>query len=156
MKGRRIFAVAAVALAVTLPAGLAPAGETPATATVDVAITVIPYAEVRMDQATLSVTIAADSTTYGPVYLSGMIACNCSVMVFAEIEPPAGAPGSWYASAMVVEVDEPGVHVIDQLVRIVVTNASPGYSGTLDILDGSLGQSVTPTAGQVVVTVMQF
>ena len=156
MKTRRIFAVAAVALAVTLPAGPALAGETMDTATVDVTITVLPYAEVRMDQATLDVTIAEGSTTYGPVYLSGTVVCNCPVMLFAEIEPPAGAPGSWYATAMVLDVGDPGVHVFEQLVRIVVVNASPGYSGTLDILDGSLGEYPSPEAGQVVITVMQM
>ncbi|MBT3201624.1 MAG: hypothetical protein HN350_17110 [Phycisphaerales bacterium] len=155
--------LATLLLAVTMMAVVPEANAATATntATVDVSITVMPYAEIQMDDATLNVTIAADSTTYGPIYLSGTVKCNHAVTLLASIEPPAGAPeGSWsanMASGVAAVVSEPGVHAINNLVEveIILTNA-PGadYSDTLNILTGGLGESVTPQAGQVVVTVV--
>jgi hypothetical protein len=59
---------------------------------------------------------------------------------------------------MVAAVDQPGVHVYSQLVRIVVLNVPAGQEGNieLNVLGSKLGDSPTAQAGQVVITVMQM
>jgi len=156
MNKHRPIAVMAGAL-VGLLCAAATAGAATTSATVAVTITVLPYASVTLTQQTpLTVTIAGGQTTYGPVYVGGTIGCNCPVMLFADISPPAGAPGRWYATAMVSEVNELGVHTYLQLVRIFVANIPAESAGTfsLEILGTKLGDYPYPQAGQVVVTVM--
>ena len=148
-----------LALAVAL--GPAPAlGDIPpaATATVDVMLTILPYAEVTLDSPTVTVTLPEEGGNSQPVYVGGSVTTNCSVMLFADIEPPAGAPGSWYATLMVPQVDQPGFHEFAQLVRINVLNIPPGPGGsvTLDALGSSLGGYPTAEGGQGVITVMQM
>jgi hypothetical protein len=151
------LAAAAVLLGLFCPAGPAEAGTS---ATVKVTITVLPYAEVRMDQATLNVTIAEGATVYGPAYVGGTIVSNCPVLVFARIKPPAGAPGLWTADTQVARVANPGVFYFGQLLRVVVWDIPSGYGGgafTLDVTGHSaatLSQVPTPNVGEVIVTVV--
>ena len=157
---RKIIVIAGLALALSLPGGPA-AGEP--TATVDVMLTILPYAEVTVDP-TADVYLPDAGGKSEVVYVAGTVTCNCPVILFADIEPPEGAPGDWYATLKQGDV-EPGLHVFsDYLVRINVQNVpSEEYEGeydepiTLQILGSKLGQYPTPQAqaGQVVVTVMQ-
>ncbi len=145
-------------LALAAALGPAPAlGDPPATATVDVMLTILPYAEVTLDSPTVTVTLPEEGGNSQPVYVGGSVTTNCSVMLFADIEPPAGAPGSWYATLMVPDVDQPGAYIFGQLMRIVVLNVPGGHGGNveLDVLGSSLGGYPTAEAGQVVITVMQ-
>lgn len=158
MQSRRIFAVTAVVLAIMHPLGLAPVGEAlAAPATVDIKLTIEPYAEVTLDSDTVTVTLPADGGSSVPVYVGGTVTANCSVMLFVDIEPPV-AVGDWYATLMVPDVDQPGVHVFGQLVRIVVRNIPAGHGGgvELGVIGSKLGDSPTAQAGQVVITVMQM
>ena len=129
------------------------------TASVNVTIRVLPFAEVRMDQATLNVTITGDSATYGPVYVGGTIVSNCPVTVFARIRPPAGAPGTWSADTQVSTISGPGVYYFGQLLRVIVWDIPSGSSGTfsLDVAGrgaATLSQVPSPNVGEVVVTVV--
>ena len=151
MKSRRILAIAAVALAVTLPAGPAPAGETPATATVDVTITVLPYAEVRFDEGTLPIDLVDSSGTFSA---GGQVWCNCSVQLTAVVYPPPGATGTWTAIT-VPDTIEPGMHPYDDLLTISISDATPGYF-SLELINTRLGEAPPLEQGQAIaiVTVM--
>ena len=138
----------------------APGGAATTNATVNVTITVLPYAEVRLDQTTLNVTIAEGATVYGPLYVGGTIVSNCPVMVFARINPPVGAPGLWTADTQVARMEAPGVLYFGQLLRVIVWDIPSGYGGgqfTLDVTGHSavtVSQVPTPNVGEVIVTVV--
>ena len=127
MNKHRPIAVMAAAL-VGLFCAAATAGEPLATATVNITITVLPYAEVQLDHATLQVTIAQNSITYGPVYVGGTVTCNCAVLLYAGINPPTGAPGTWTAGAR-ADTITPGVHYYNDLLSVAVKNIDSGYQG---------------------------
>ena len=139
----------------TAPAAIAKAAQT--SAEVQVTITVLPFAEVTIDPSVI-VTLPEGGGNSQPVFVSGAVTANISVMLFSDIVPPAGAPGNWYATLMVAAVDQPGVHVYNQLVRIVVLNVPAGHEGNIElgVLGSKLGDSPTAQAGQVVITVMQM
>jgi len=152
--------LALAALAIGLFSAAATAGEPMATATVNVTITVLPYAEVCMDQTTLSVTISPGQTVYGPVYVGGTVTCNCPVMLFARIGPPAGAPGTWAADTMVARIAAPGVFYYGQLLRVVVWDIPSDYAGGSFGLQVSgrfaatMSQIPAPGVGEVMLTVV--
>ena len=151
--------IAALALFLAASAGSMQAGTT---TTVTVKLTILPYAEVTLDQSTLNVTItfAETRTVYGPVYVGGTIMCNCPVMVFARINPPWGAPGVWTAETMIAKVENPGVFYFGQLLRVVVWDIPAGSGSmnfTLDVTGRSvptISQVPTPDVGEVMVTVV--
>ena len=147
------LAIAGILLGLVCAA--APAGAATTSATVAVTITVLPYAEVTVEP-TAEVYLPDEGGSSAMVYVGGTVTCNCPVVLFADIEPPTGAPGRWYAAVMVPEVNEPGVHTYPQLVRIYVANVPAESAGTfsLDILGTKLGDYPFPQPGQVVVTVM--
>jgi len=132
------------------------AGDVLATATVNITVTVLPFAEVSVDSGTVQVTLPDAGGSSDSVYVGGTVTCNCSVMLFADVEPPEEAVGQWYATLMVPEA-QPGVHVGD-LVRINVLNIPPGHGAdiNLGVLGSKLGENPIPQAGQVVITVMQM
>ena len=138
----------------------APAGEPLATATVNFTITVLPYAEIILDKTTLNVTITAGQTSYGPVYVGGTIVCNCPVMVFARVNPPAEAPGAWSADTQVASLGSPGVFQFGQLLRVVVWDIPSNYTGGSFDLQVSgrsaatISQVPSPNVGEVMVTVV--
>ncbi len=153
---RNVILPLAIIIALTAaPAAIAKAAQT--SAEVQVTITVLPFAEVTLDPSVI-VTLPEGGGTSQPVFVSGTVTANISVMLFSDIVPPAGAPGNWYATLMVAAVDQPGVHVYNQLVRIVVLNVPAGQEGNieLNVLGSKLGDSPTAQAGQVVITVMQM
>jgi len=125
-------------------------------ATVNVTITVLPFAEVRMDSENVEVYLPAGGGNSQPVYVGGTVTANCSVMLLAEIKAPSGAPGRWFATPMVAEVAHPGTH-FDRLVRINVLDVPPGYGGnvSIQVFGSKLGETPMPNPGQVVVTLMQ-
>ena len=140
----------------------APAAETPTTATVDVTATILPFAQVSLDKATVDITITFSETTtvYGPVYVGGTVLCNCPVLLFARVNPPAGAPGVWQADTEVTRVENPGVFYFGLLLRVIVWDISAG-SGSMDFTLDVTGQSAatiseipSPDVGEVVVTVV--
>jgi len=154
------LAIAGVVLGLFCAA--APAGQPPVTAAVDVTITVLPYAQVTLDETTLDVTItfAETETVWGPVYIGGTIVCNCPVMVFARVNPPAEAPGVWQADTMVARVEVPGLFQYGNLLRVVVWDI-PAGSGSMNFTLGVTGRSAAtisevlpPNLGEVVVTVV--
>jgi hypothetical protein len=160
MRKHRFIAVMAGAL-VGLLCAAATAGAATTSATVNVTITVLPYASVTLTQQTpLTITIAGGQTTYGPVYVGGTITCNCPVMLYARIGPPAGAPGVWSADSMVARIGTPGVFYYGQLLRVVVWNIPSDYKGGSFGLQVSgrfaatMAQVPNPGVGEVMVTVV--
>ncbi len=153
---RNVILPLAIIIALTAaPAAIAKAAQT--SAEVQVTITVLPFAEVTLDPSVI-VTLPEGGGNSQPVFVSGTVTANISVMLFSDIVPPAGAPGNWYATLMVVAVDQPGVHILNPFVRIVVLNVPAGHGGNieLNVLGSKLGNSPTVQAGQVVITVMQM
>ena len=154
----RNLAMAGVLMGLVCAASPAGAGTT--TATVDVTITVLPYAQVTIDQTTLNVTITAGSTTYGPVYVGGTVLCNCPVMLFARITPPDGAPGAWTADTEVARITAPGFFQFGQLLRVIVWDIPTNYAGGSFDLQVSghsaptIAEIPAPGVGEVMVTVV--
>jgi hypothetical protein len=150
--------VTVVALGLVFAPG--PAGAPPQTASVDVTITVLPYAQVSLDQATLNITIAGGQTIYGPMYVGGTVVCNCPVLLFARIQPKSWAPGVWTAEAEVARIDSPGVIFYGHLLRVVVWDIPsdyPGGSFTLQVSGHSvrtISEVPSPASGEVIVTVV--
>ena len=141
-----------------------PAGAATTSATVAVTITVLPYASVTLSQETpLTVTISEGQTTWS-VAVGGTVLCNCPVSLFAAVTPPTGAPTgwTWNASTKVATIDTPGTHDYTSAGNELLTVTAGGGQAE----DGSFsltftGQGLpqgstpaTPTAGNVVVTVM--
>ena len=137
------------------------AGETLATATVNVTLSILPYAEVHLDQTTLNVTIPAGQTCYGPVYVGGTVECNSSTTLFTRITKPPGAPGLWQSYPL-SETRQPGQGHDPYLLRIMVWDivwpeGSADWTSALKVSGESvqdLGEVRTPAAGEVVLTVM--
>jgi len=157
-----VMAASAIVLAAGLSAAPALAETTSATATVQVTITVLPYAQVSLDKATPDVTMTFSETTtvYGPVYVGGTITCNCPVLLFARVNPPAEAPGDWTADTEVARVENPGVFYFGHLLRVIVWDIPPG-TGSLNFTLDVTGQSAamiseipSPDVGEVMVTVV--
>jgi hypothetical protein len=158
---RHNLAIAGVVIGLFCAAS--PAGETSATATVNVTITVMPYASVTLSQQTpLTVTISEGQTNWS-VAVGGTVLCNCPVSLSAAITPPAGAPigWTWTAATKVAAISTPGSHDYtsagNKLLTVTVTgNPSPGGFDLAFTGQGLPGGSTpaTPAAGYVVVTVM--
>jgi hypothetical protein len=130
----------------------APVGASTQTADVAVRITVLPFAEVRMDHPSVDVAIPAGGADY-TVYVGGTVVCNCSTALFASITKPDGAPGDWQ-SYPVSATKGPGQGHDPYLLRIKVSNqGSAGWTGTLSVF-GESGEVRTPGVGEVVLTVM--
>ncbi|MCY2924076.1 MAG: hypothetical protein NT031_01315 [Planctomycetota bacterium] len=129
------------------------------TATVNVSITVMPYAEVRMDRTSVEIAIPAGVTYYGPVYVGGTVVCNCETMLFALITKPDGAPGNWVTypvSATKQPSQGHDPHLIGITVLLIPAGFT-GWTGTLNVSGKSVqnpGQIGTPAAGEVVLTVV--
>lgn len=159
MKSRRIFAVAAVALAVTLPAAPASAAGLGDPVTTNLTATILPYAKVTLDETSVEIIIPAGATSFGPVYVGGTVVCNCSTMVFTRITKPVGAPGIWWSQPARSDL-EAGEHYYANLLQIGVWDIPVGGLGWTSTLVVS-GESVettddieTPAPGEVIVTVV--
>lgn len=130
------------------------------TVTVNVTITVVPYAQVQLDQTTLNITITAGSATADSLYVGGTVVCNCPVMLFARVNPPAGAPGVWTTDMLVTRINTPGVFQFGELVRVIVWDIPLEYAGGSFDLDVSghfaptISQSPSPGIGEVMVTIV--
>ena len=134
------------------------------TATVNVTITVLPFASVTLSQETpLTVTISQGQTTWS-VAVGGTVLCNCPVSLFAAVTPPTGAPGgwTWNASTRVATIETGGVYDYtgtgNELLT-VTAEGSEANAGTfsLTFTGQSLPKGSTPASppeGNVVVTVM--
>ena len=134
------------------------------TATVNVTITVLPFASVTLSQETpLTVTISQGQTTWS-VAVGGTVLCNCPVSLSAAITPPADAPAgwTWSASTKVATISTPGIHVYTSGGNELLTvsgGGSEANAGTfsLTFTGQSLPKGSTPASppeGNVVVTVM--
>ena len=158
MNKHRPIAVMAGAL-VGLLCAAAPAGQPLATATVNVTLTILPYASVTLSQQTpLTVTISGGQTNWS-VAVGGTVLCNCPVSLSAAITPPAGAPAgwTWIASTKVATIDTAGTHNYNELLTVTVTGDPDTGSFSLTPTGQGLPKGstpATPTAGNVVVTVM--
>ena len=130
------------------------------TATVQVTISVLPYAEINLYQTRLDVIIPAGQTTYGPIYIGGAVICNCPVILFARITKPLNAPGDWEAVPNPGEINDPGVHPYDDLLGIMIRNIPPGLTlqnWPLNVNGkkaGNPGGVVQPPAGEATITVV--
>jgi hypothetical protein len=142
----------------------APADAATTSATVDVTITVLPYASVTLSQqGPLTVTIGAEQTKWS-VAVGGTVVCNCPVSLSAAITPPAGAPAgwTWTASTKVAAISTGGLHVYTSEGNELLTVSGEGSAAAAGSFNLSFtGQGlpygstpVPPTAGNVVVTVM--
>lgn len=133
------------------------------TATVNVTITVMPYASVTLSQeGPRTVTISEGQTNWS-VAVGGTVVCNCPVSLSAAITPPAGAPVGWIwtAKTTVDAISTSGNHDYtsegNKLVTVRVTgDPTPG---SFDLIFNGQGlpkgsTPATPAAGYVVVTVM--
>jgi hypothetical protein len=151
--------IVAMGIAMGLACAAATAGAAQDTAIVDVAIKVLPFAEVSMDRTSVEIAIPAEATYYGPVYVGGTVFCNCSTTLFTSIAKPAGAPGDW-SSYPVSENKLPAQGYDSKLLRIMVLNIPEprtGWTGTLNVSGESVqnpGQIGTPAPGEVILTVM--
>ena len=72
----------------------APAGEPLDTATVDVLLTILPYAQITLTADTVQVTLPEGAATAicDPVAVGGTVICNCAVSRFGNVTPPVGKP----------------------------------------------------------------
>jgi hypothetical protein len=151
--------IVAMGIAMGLTCAAATAGAAQDTATVDVAITVMPFAEVSLDRTSVEIAIPEGVTFYGPVYVGGTVFCNCSTTLFTCITKPAGAPGNW-SSYPVSETKQPAQGYDANLLRIMVLNIPEpltGWTFTLNVSGKNVqnpGQIGTPAPGEVILTVM--
>lgn len=151
---RLLVIVGAGALLVALSGGPALAQGT-ATATVNVTITVLPYAKVAFDQETLDIDLG-EGNTGGTFYAGATLSCNCDVTLTAAVEKPTDATGTWTAQAQLNWAD-PGVFYSATLLEISISGETPGYGTFLTLLDGTLVTELpTLEAGQATITVMQM
>ena len=148
MKKRKIIAIAGLALALSLLAAPA-AGEPTATATVDIMLTILPYAEVRFDNETLDINLKGG--TSGTFSAQGEIWCNCSVVLTANVYKPAGATGQWIPTT-IADTIEPGVHTGLQLLTISILYETGG-DFSLGLVDSSLDDPPPLEQGQATATV---
>ena len=136
-----------------------PAGETLATVTVNVTLTILPYAEVQLP-ASVDFALPPGPASGVTVNVAGSVLCNCPVGVYVRMTPPAGAPGTWNAYPSVLSISAGGSHHLDPLLRIVVWDIPALFTGgTFNIkLTGAtaagVGEIKTPGAGEVIVTVV--
>ena len=151
--------LAITGLLIGLFCAAAPAGETLATATVDVKLTIQPYAQVTLDRTSVEIAIPKGVTVYGPVYVGGTVFCNCSTTLFSRITKPDGAPGDW-SSYPVSETKLPAQGYDAHLLRIMIWKIPEWFTGwtfTLNVSGKSVqnpGQIGTPAPGEVILTVM--
>lgn len=150
-----ILAMAALAAAPAL------AGETPTTATVDILLTISPYAEVFLHREIVKVRLPKYGGTK-VLEIGGAIVTNCPVMLSAAIQKPEGAPGNWYVTVLVPEITELGFHEFEELMRVEILDIPPKDKEEkpifydLELVGSKLGEFPTPQAGQLVVTVMML
>jgi hypothetical protein len=155
--------IVAMGIAMGLGFAAATAGAAQDTATVDVAITVLPYASVTLSQQGQTVTISSGQTDWS-VAVGGTVVCNCPVSLSAAITPPADAPAdwTWTASTKVAEISTGGLHVYSsspgsELLTVSGRSGAAGGSYNLAFTGQGLPHGstpATPAAGTVVVTVM--
>lgn len=157
-------AAAALAAMATIAAMAHPAkaGESQASdsATVSVTVTVLPFAEVMLDQDQVDVHLPDGGGNAEPVYVGGDIRTNVPASVYARITKPDDAPGDWTAEPEQREIDEAGDYRFDELMRIMVYDV-PEWSDGLtysieldaDTVD-SFEQIITPEAGTAIITVI--
>lgn len=156
---RRNLAIAG--LLIGLLCAAAPAGAA-TSATVNVTITVLPYASVTLSQeGPLTVTIGPQETSWS-VAVGGTVVCNCPVSLSAAIASvqPGAAPGwTWSAATNVTQISTPGINVYTSLLTVSGGGSAlaAGSSFSLTFTGQGLPKGPTPappTAGNVVVTVM--
>ena len=141
----------------------AAAGQSTATATVNVRITVLPYAEVTLDVQSMSVTISQGRTSWS-VSIGGTVVCNCPVSLSADVTPPPTAPAgwTWSASTKVAKISTPGSHEFRGTGNQLLTVTAAGDAAAAGSFDLTFtGQGLprgstpgTPGAGEVIVTVV--
>ncbi len=152
------FATAVTAMAAAAPQSAAQVDRR--TATVNVRITVLPYATVELDQTSVQVTFVEGATYFGPVTVGGTVRCNVPVQLSARVTPPAGAPGTWVAETMVSSIGNAGVYHFSQLLSLSVSGLPAGVGGQSYpvLMQGqfapNLGGIHTPLAGVVTLTVV--
>ena len=124
---RLLTLIGAVVMLVSFTPGSARA-ETSATATVDILLTILPYAEIEFYTDTVQVTLpqGAATATCDPAVIGGSVICNCPVNLFGNITPPAFAPGTWGVALATNLIENPGEHVFDDLFEISVLNSGTG------------------------------
>ena len=140
----------------------AAAGQSTATATVNVWITVLPYAEVTLDARSMSVTISQGQTSWS-VSIGGTVVCNSPVSLFASVTPPPTAPAGWTWSASTkVATLTPGSHAFTTEGNKLLTVTAVGRAAAAGSFDLTFtGQGLprgstpgTPGTGEVIVSVI--
>lgn len=154
MKMKRLLIMgAALALAIGFSGGPALAQSS---ATVDIKLTIEPYAKVTLDDTSVQIKIPVGASSVGPVYLGGTVETNCDITVSAVISPPSGAPPGTWQVAIAGTPFGSGTHHNSQLLSVTVSEGEGGATYyDLTLIAKALGESQTPSAGQVVVTIMQ-
>lgn len=130
--------------------------ETSATATVDISLTILPYAEVRFDKDTLTIKkLKQDSDKSQKFHAKGQVWCNCPVKLTADVRKPAGAMGTWTPKTVRGTI-EPGKHEYKHLLTISISNETGGKTFSLGLVNSTLDEAPPLEQGQAIVTVMQI
>lgn len=129
-------------------------------AVVEVTIRVMPYAEVVMDASTVDVELPPGASSGQTAHLGGTIRTNVSATVYTRITKPAGAPGEWTVEPEVRQVNTPGEHRFEQLLRITVWDVPSWFTGhvfTIEVNSPKVqnpSQITTPPPGSATITVI--
>lgn len=126
---------------------------TSATATVDISLTILPYAEVKFDKDTLPITLNKKGS--GKFHAKGQVWCNCPVTLTADVRRPADANKGKWKPQTVRGTIEPGKHEYKHLLTISISKGTRGDTFTLGLVNSTLDEPPPLEQGQAIVTVMQ-
>lgn len=159
----RFFAVVGLAIVLAMLGAPVALGDTLATKTAPVSLTILPYAEVLLAQTNVAVELPPAGPATVNVDIAGSVICNTGVSLFARVTKPAGAPGTWTASAdpegSIGTITTAGTYQASKLLRITVVLGSTESGGEFGLAVS--GQSSTsesaipaPPAGTATLTVV--
>jgi hypothetical protein len=151
---RLLTLIGAVVMLVSFAPGSARA-ETLDTATVQVTLTILPYAKVTLSTYTVKVTLPFDApvATCDPPVVGGTIICNCPVTLFGNVTPPAGAPGIWGVTLKTAHIENPGEHVFADLFEIIVINSGAGGYFNDEVYDTAVSSDFATVGEEGVVVI---
>ena len=131
--------IVALGIAMGLGFATAPADEAGKSATVNVAITVLPYASVTLNESSRTITISEAKTTL-TVEVGGTVTCNCNVRLYSVMANPTGVTSGWAWTATT------------KVGSGVLTPGTYAYTGTGNNLLTVIGSGSEVTSGEVALT----
>lgn len=144
---RLLTLIGAVVMLVSFPPGSALAVSD--TASAEVKLTVLPYAEVKFDNDTLPIKLNKKGS--GKFHAKGQVLCNCPVTLTPAVYPPAGATGKWTATTVTGTI-EPGKHKYKHLLTISISKGTRGDTFTLGLVNSTLDKPPPLEQGQATAT----